>query len=168
MTGAHRPIVVLLTLAVVALIAVAFILATVHAFGLFGSLDARLAAILLTALAVAIVLALGLRAGAADGERRERWQRRLDCYRRLLEGLDGSGRDAVPMTPDLALLAGPGVVKTLARVRQLAPGDPARPAAMAALVRELRRDLGSSSGVLSENELLRLLPALIGDVGANP
>lgn len=168
MTGGHRPVTVVLALVVLGLIALGFAIAVSRTLGLFGSLDARLAAILLTALAIAVVIALGLRAVAADGERRGRWERRLRCYRRLLEGLNGPGEPTAPVQADLALLAGPGVVKTLTRLVRLAPADPSRPAALSALLRELRRDLGQSSGVLSEAELSALLPPTPANDGGDP
>jgi hypothetical protein len=168
MTGGHRPVTVVLALVVLGLIALGIAIAVIRTLGLFGSLDARLAAILLTALAVAGVIALGLRAVAANGERQGRWERRLRCYRDLLEGLNGTGASTARVSADLALLAGPGVVKTLTRLDQLASSDPSRPAAMAALLRELRRDLGKSSGVLSEAELSALLPPTPTSSGSNP
>jgi len=156
MSAGHRPVMVVLALAVLGLIAFGFAIAVSRLGGLFGSLDAGLAAILLTALTVAAIIALGLRAVAAHKERQRRWERRLSCYQQLLEGLNEAGKGTVRIPVDLALLAGPGVVKTLARLTRLGPSDPSRPAARAALLRELRRDLGQPSGVLSEAELSAL------------
>ena len=157
MSAGHRPVMVVLALAVLGVIAFGFAIALSRLGGLFSSLNARLAAVLLTALVVAAIIAQGLRAVAAHKERQRRWERRLSCYQRLLEGLNEAGDGTVRIPVDLALLAGPGVVKTLARLTRLGPSDPSRPAARAALLRELRRDLGQSSGVLSETELSALL-----------
>lgn len=78
----------------------------------------------------------------------------------------GEAPASIPV--DVALLAGPGVVKTLNRLVPLTPANPSRSAALAALLRELRRDLGQSSSVLSEVELLALLPPIPCNDGGNP
>jgi hypothetical protein len=171
MNGSRRPLVVIVVMVVLALLAMAMVVAGMATFGLLARLDARLTAILIVVLAAALIVAGGLRALAGLGERRVRREAKLTGYAKLLETLSeappfASEPDAGNTIGDwrraeraALLLASPGVLKTLARLRADAPAQPGHGAAVAALVREMRRDLGESNLTLNDDDLVDLVLA---------
>ena len=166
---------------VVVLLSVGFLIASaiggyvllVQTYGLFANLDQSLIAVLAVVLIGTFVIAISIRRAAdAQGEQRLRFEKKAQCYQRLIE----TWREVLsqPTGPQakeamaafqateqqLVLWASSNVIKQFAKCRRMNPQttltDPAMHLAVENVLREIRRDLGQNSMGIKEDDLLSL------------